>query len=157
MSINTLALEAAANAGAIPQPPSKDDAIAGLTKYIPTESITLYIASISAQAALIEFNITGALMYWVFVVLTPLFLMLLFFHQLADARKEWKIPVGQWPWWKLISSTVAFAVWALAIPGNPIISITAENSAGGIVAAFAALLVSTILNLLAPLFEKPSQ
>jgi hypothetical protein len=43
MSINTLAVEGAANSGAIPQPPSRGDVIAGLTKYIPTESITLLV------------------------------------------------------------------------------------------------------------------
>jgi hypothetical protein len=47
-----------------------------------------------------------------------------------------------WPWWKLFASTVAFAVWAAAIP--PLVT----SDAGKIVIAFGALFVSTLLTLL---------
>jgi hypothetical protein len=50
---------------------------------------------------------------------------------------------------RLIASTIAFAVWALAIP--PFIA----TDAGKVVAAFGALLVSTMLSLVAGVVEPP--
>ena len=155
MSVNSLAIEAVANTGAITQPPSKDDILAGLTKYIPTESITLYIATVSAEASLKDFGLTADVTYWLFVLATPAFMLLLYLRQLAVAQQNWKIPVTQWPWWRIIASTLAFAVWALAVPGNPLVA--KDSATGGVVAALAALFVSTLLNLFTPFFENGQQ
>jgi hypothetical protein len=131
ISRNTLAVEAAANAGAVPQPPSNDDVLAGLTKYIPTESVTLYIATVSAMGALKSYGLTEAVTYWFFVCLTPVFLLILFLRQLAIAQKDWKVSPTQWPWWRIIASTVAFVVWALAVPCNPLIPAADANPCRG--------------------------
>ena len=152
MSINTLALDAAAKSGAIVQPPLKDDVLAGLTKYIPTESVTLYVAAVSSLAALQGTGVTPTIIFWAFVCLTPILMLLLFLRQLAIAGKDWKISTTQWPWWRIIASTVAFGVWALAVPGNPLNF--ADSAVSGVIAGFAALFVSTFLNILAPFFEK---
>lgn len=154
MSINTLALDAAAKSGAIIQPPLKDDVLAGLTKYIPTESVTLYVAAVSSLTALKDTGITAPMTFWFFICLTPLLMLLLFLRQLALAGKDWKISAAQWPWWRVIASTIAFAVWALAVPGNPL-NFT-DSAVSGVIAGFAALFVSTFLNILAPFFEKPT-
>jgi hypothetical protein len=150
--MNTLAVEAVANAGVIPIPPSKDDAVAGLTKYIPTESVTLYVATVSAQVVLLGVGLTPHFWYWFFICLTPLLQLVLFLRQLAVAKKNWKVPIKLWPWWRIIASTLAFAVWALAVPGNPIID--TDSATGGVLAGFCALLVSFALNLFSPFFEK---
>ena len=155
MSLNTLAAGAATGTTrALFKQPTKADALAGLTKYVPTESITLYVATVSAQVSIAQVAgwITPGMTYWFFVALTPLLLLLLFFRELKIANKNIKIPVSQWPWWRMIASTIAFTVWAMAVPGNPII--TSDNAAGGIVAGLAAILVSTFLNILTPFFEK---
>lgn len=154
MSVNTLAVEAVAAAGAIPKPPSKDDTLAALTKYIPTESLTLYVATVSSQKALTTLLpwLTAGVAYWFFFVVTPGIMLGLFVRKLAVAGKNWKIHPKDWPWWKMFASAIAFAVWALAVPGNPIIP--ANSAEGGVVAGLAALFVSTFLNLLSPLFEK---
>ena len=57
----------------------------------------------------------------------------------------------QWPWWKMCAATIAFFVWALAVPGNPYLK--DEASA---IAALGAMLVSTLLNILTPIFERPA-
>jgi hypothetical protein len=57
--------------------------------------------------------------------------------------------VKECPWWKTIAATVAYLVWALAIPNNPYIHTAAEQMTAGFGAAF----ISTVLNLIAPLFE----
>lgn len=153
MSVNSMAVEAVANRGLAPTKATKDDVLAGLTKYIPTESITLYIATASAAEALRAYGITASLTYWFFVGFTPVLLLLIFLRHLAVTGTNWKVSVGKWPWWRIIASTVAFAVWALAVPGNPIISPT--DTSGGVLAGLAALLVSTLLNIVAPFFERP--
>lgn len=154
MSINTIALEAASKAGNIPAPPSKDDGLAALTKYIPTESISLYIAAISAQAALSSIMpwLTPSVSYFFFVALTPILMLVLSLRHLALAGLEWRLPLRDWPWWQIVASTIAFAVWALAVPGNPIVD--TGSPVGGVVAAFAAVFISTILNVAAPFFEQ---
>jgi hypothetical protein len=149
--MNTLALDAVAKSNAMRQPPSKDDVLAGLSKYIPTESVTLYVAAISSLPALKNTGITPAVTFWSFVCLTPVLMLLLFLRQLALAGKDWKISAAQWPWWKIIASTAAFAVWALAVPGNPFNF--ADSAVSGVITGFAALVVSTFLNILAPFFE----
>ena len=55
--------------------------------------------------------------------------------------------VSNWPWWKLVASTIAFSVWALAIP--PLLS----GDAGKVVAGFGAVLVSTMLGLIGDIVE----
>lgn len=137
-----------------PEPPPPSNVLAGLTKYVPTESITLYVATVSAQGVLKDYGLTSSFAYWFFVFFTPVLLLLLFFNELASAKKEWNIPPRNWPWWKIVASSIAFAAWALAVPGNPLIPPQSANAAAGALAALAALFVSTILNLFAPLFEK---
>jgi hypothetical protein len=127
----------------------------GLVKYIPTESITLYIAAFSAMDALKStFNfITEERVYWFFSIFTPILFLLIYAgkrrsNQLTSLPPQLK----NLPWWKLIASTIAFLVWALAIPTAPYLHSPA-NPAGGVVAGFFALFISTVLSLLEPLFE----
>jgi hypothetical protein len=121
-------------------------------KYIPTESITLYGAATAAMSSITSAfpSMTAGRLYWGFVVLTPILFLLIYMGK----RRSQNLPVipetiGGWPWWKLIASTIAFMVWALAIP--PLVS----TDGGKVVAAFGALLVSTILTLVAGVVETP--
>lgn len=120
-------------------------ALDGLVKYIPTESVTLYVAATSAIASLTAALpwVTPCRLYVLFVVLTPILFLLIY----VGKRRSQQLPfmpegVTNWPWWKLVASTVAFSVWALAIP--PLIS----GDAGKVVAGFGAVLVSTMLGLI---------
>jgi hypothetical protein len=120
------------------------NALDGLVKYIPTESITLYVAATAALSSLTATFpfLTPYRLYWGFVVLTPILFLLIYIGK----RRSQNLPAlpqgaARWPWWKLIASTIAFMVWALAVP--PLVT----TDAGKIVAAFGALLVSTMLSL----------
>lgn len=127
-----------------------ESAVTALVRYIPTEIITLYIAAVSVAPALNEavHFLTPRALYWSFVLLTPIMFMIVFLNRLAIERQ--KFPgLRQFPWWKLMSSTAAFAVWALAVPNNPYIDTVAASAAAGL----AALLASTILTLLEPIVE----
>jgi hypothetical protein len=49
----------------------------------------------------------------------------------------------------MIASTLAFMVWALAVPSSPYLT----GESGKVIAAFGAILISTFLTLLEPVFE----
>jgi hypothetical protein len=137
------------------------NALDGLVKYIPTESITLYVAATSALLSVEPVSAPGTAparaaaafvtpngLYIGFAILTPILFMLIYMGK-RRSRKESILPESraEWPWWKLFASTVAFMVWALAVP--PLL----ESQAGKVAAAFGALLVSTLLNLIGGVVE----
>jgi hypothetical protein len=99
--------KAAAPMGA---PPTIDDFLARLVKYIPTEIVGLYVAAagfVPQQAN----HLPDPLLWWVFgacAVLTPVYL--------------WRVtrdPIqGKGPLWiQIILGSVAFVVWVFALPG----------------------------------------
>jgi hypothetical protein len=124
-------------------------ALDGLVKYIPTESITLYLAATSAFSSRTKTSPeVAAYLYWGFVVLTPILFLLIYLGK----RRSQTLPlfpatISGWPWWKLIASTIAFMVWALAVP--PLV----DGDLGKITVAFGALLVSTLLSLIGGVVE----
>ena len=123
-----------------------------LARYVPTEIVTLYLTAISAMPALTATftQVTDVRMYWFFAILTPILLLLVI---AGKRRREGLSPFPGWndmPWWKLVASTIAFSVWALAVPNTPYLN----SQSGKIVAAFGALLVSTLLTLFEPIFER---
>lgn len=82
--------------------------------------------------------------YVSFLVLTPFLLLLIFWAKWAAARFQPKFPPrAAWPWWKAIAATIAFAIWALAVPGNPFLKDTTLTW----VAWLGALLLSIVLGL----------
>jgi len=131
------------------QKTSGSTALDGLVKYIPTESITLYLAATAALSSTKTSPILGPMyLYWGFVALTPILFLLIYLGK----RRSQNLPllpdtIEGWPWWKLIASTIAFMVWALAVP--PLVS----GDLGKIVVAFGALLVSTLLSLIGAVVE----
>ena len=132
--------------------PKSSAAFEALARYIPTEIVTLYIAAASAMAALKQaipaINETNT--YWFFVFITPLvFLVVLGGKRVANDEPAWP-GFGKLPLWKLFAATTAFAVWALAVPTTPFF----DGVAGGAIAAFFATLVSVLLSMFAPIFEK---
>lgn len=158
MSLNSLAVGAAnsdskqpANQSDIINNRASDTILSSLTKYIPTESVTLYVSTVSAQQSLKSIGLTPTFTYWFFVCLTPLLMITLFLRQLAIAKKPWRVQPKELPWWHIIASTIAFMTWALAVPGNPIIS--PNDSVQGAVAALAAVFVSAFLNIFEPFFD----
>ena len=135
------------------QPPDAKNALSMLIKYIPTESVTLYIAAISASAALLTLGITAKMVYWFFGALTPILLLVIFFGKRRAAKLPPIPPVKEWPWWETVAATIAFLVWALAVPNNPYIN----GQTQGAIAGFFAIFVSTILSVFENLFKRPAE
>jgi hypothetical protein len=127
------------------------NALTMLIQYIPTEVLSLYIATVAARDALAMVTpwLTPMVLYWTYVVATPLLFMLLFTSALSKAGKP--LPsLGTIPWWKIIASTVAFGTWALAIPDSPYV----EGPAAAAVAGLGAIVVSTMLDVITPIAER---
>lgn len=147
----TLTAAVAPAAGAAPAQNTVGNALTALVKYVPTEVVTLYVATVAArqqiEAVLPSFK--SLWLFWGFVCLTPLMFALLFYNKLAVANQ--KLPsLKEFPWWKTIASTIAFAVWALAVPNGPYLQTAGASALAGL----AALFVSTVLTLLDPIFDR---
>jgi hypothetical protein len=136
-----------------PTPPT-NNALSMLVKYIPTESVTLYVAAASAVPALKNFSarIDEGSLYWFFGLLTPLLFALILIGKRKAAGVSPSATFKDWPWWKTIAATIAFLVWALAVPGPPDI----RGDTSGAIAGVFALFISTFLSILEPIFERPA-
>jgi len=104
----------AVQAAPVKTPPAQQNpvtmALDVLSKYIPTDIVALYIAALSA-------GLGGKTLFWSFVAATPVLLLL---TSLGDDYKTTGVipPVTDFPYWKMISATIAFAAWAVAMPGS---------------------------------------
>ena len=119
-----------------------------LTQFIPTEMITIFLAAVSAWQSLKpagEAHWFGA--HWlvaVFAILTPLMLVLAGFATFQEEKRARALPADVrfiLPRFEMIAATVAFSVWAFAVPG-----LYPGNEEIQILVAFGALIVSWILS-----------
>ncbi len=121
-----------------------------LTKYLPTETITLFIAAMAAKPALADVLPTAqpwalnACIYAAGAILTPLILYLL---ALGRFRAGGGVGAMSIAWWPPTAATIAFLVWALSVPEM------LPNDGARLLAGFGALVVSTFLGLFDPLFR----
>lgn len=116
-------------------------ALSALARYIPAETITIYIAGLSVEPIVspdLPF-FDSALVYWICLALTPLLVVLVFYSEKRSLVLS--APIS-WPYWPLFSATIAFAIWGLAVPGAPFINAEGVKALTG----FAALLVSVVLD-----------
>lgn len=145
-----------------PAAPAQTSNFEALTKYIPTETVTLFIAAMSAAQAInglqggtaAELRHQAMLLWTIyggFAVLTPLIVLIVAYSGYVTARKALAAGTAaapfRMPLFRMAAALVAFVVWALAVPG------LLENPAGQIAASLGALIVSTFLSLLEPIFE----
>ena len=132
-------------------------ALTKIARFIPTETVTIYLGAVSAAAAITgegssptQFMATllnQVTVYWITaLVITPAIFLLIW----AIERTKIKKPMwSEFPYWKLSAAVLAFLIWALAVPGNPY----ATTNVAKVAIAFAAILVSIILDLIDQLFE----
>jgi hypothetical protein len=132
-------------------PPQSPSGFEMLTRYIPTETITLYVGAMAAKDDLAKLlGVENAIwpIYWTFAVLTPVLLLLLMLsrHKTSGSTESFKPH-----WWPLLAAFLAFLVWAMSVPGHP------AADAYKALPAFAALLLSVFLSLLDPIIgpKKP--
>lgn len=128
---------------------SATSAINKLVKYVPTESVTLYVAAIAAAPALTSTWpwITTEGIYWFFAVLTPVLWLLILMSKRRAENLPARPTISGWLIWNMAASFIAFVVWALAVPSGPYL----QHDGEGVVAGFLALVISSLLSLADPL------
>ncbi len=149
-----------------------NDAIDIIMRYIPSEAIALYIAAIpilpiikEKMISIINYlgititsSLTSFIDRWfcilVFTALTALVVLLVYIGNFQKKSKtKWTLKDGM-PWWSIVSASIAFMVWAWAIP-NP--SVEGEITISP-VSTFLLISVSILLPLIgqyiAPDFEE---
>src|SRR5438045_2474613 len=67
---------------------------------------------------------------------------------IAFAAGNMPEPPRSWPIWEMAAGTVAYAAWATALPTNPFPDYPPS------LAGIAVLVASTVLGMLAPLFQR---
>jgi hypothetical protein len=130
------------------------NAIDKLIKYIPTESITLYVAAIAAQKILKQKWdwIDPKDIYWFFAFLTPVLWLLIYIAKRKAEKLPPLPPLSVWLAWNLIASFVAFLAWAIAVPNGPYFTGPGE----GVLAGFMAVFISSFLSIIELLIDKPA-
>lgn len=132
-----------------------DTALHVLFGYIPTEVLTLYVAVLAALAGGEEPGKPTPLgsmwvAFWIFLCATPVVKWLIFSAKLKAYGKPLPWSPRTWPVWEMVAAAIAFCAWAFALPSTPFAKFSWYSAA---VAALALLVASTVLGLLAPLFQ----
>ena len=131
---------------------SVDTALNVLFGYIPTEVITLYVAVLAAVQQTTAVSSTEWTTFCIFVAATPVVVWLVYGAKLLHVKKTLPVSFGSIPVWEMFAATCAFAAWAFALPHSPFTSFSWYSSG---LSGVAVLVVSTVLGLLAPFFQRP--
>ena len=130
-----------------------DTAFNVLFGYIPTEVITLYVAVLAAIQTGGDVATQGDwITFWSFLAATPVVVWLVYGAKLKGARKSIPARISTWPVWEMSAATIAFSAWAFALPHSPFMKFDWYSSA---LSGVAVLIVSTVLGLLSPFFQRP--
>lgn len=106
-----------------------------LMRYIPTESITLYVAVLALFSPLkapqnkkvADLSFQGRwINFATFCALTLVLVPLLCLAKNRAAKKPWK-----WPVFEMLVAPIAFAAWALSLPDTPLRTISGYKEAIG--------------------------
>lgn len=126
-----------------------------IVTYIPTEVLTLYVAVL---AAIQLPNRTSYRPLWAaffcFLAATPVIVWLLYAANVLTAGKGLPLSPRTWPLWEMSAATIAYTAWAFALPESPFkyeFSDWYTPALAGVIV----LITSTVLGLVAPLFQRP--
>jgi hypothetical protein len=145
---------AGSNAPTAPLPSANavNTALHILFGYIPTEVLTLYVAVLAAIHQKGTVARADWIIFWSFLVGTPLAVLLVYAGKVRAAQPQASINLPTWPIWEMLAATAAYFAWAFALP-DPAFSEYPWYSPA--LAGIIVLVTSTILGLVAPLFQRP--
>lgn len=140
---------------ASPLPPgaatSVDTAMNVLFGYIPTEVLTVYVA-VMATVQTPTITATDWIVFGSFFAITPVVVWLLFAAKVKAAGSELPLSFGAWPVWEMFAATVAYTAWAFGLPHSPFGAMSWYSAS---LSGLSVIVVSTVLGLLAPFFQRP--
>ncbi|MEO7838959.1 MAG: hypothetical protein ABIU06_06390 [Anaerolineales bacterium] len=149
------AAERASAAGKDPTPEnSVSTTLKTLTTYVPTETLTLYVALIAALQPTQNTStpISLWIAFWFFFIFTPLAIWIAYATKITADGKKLPILPRYWPKWEMLAGTIAYTAWSFGLPNSPFSQFTWYSSA---VAGFIVLIASTFLGMIAGLFQRP--
>lgn len=114
--------------------------------YIPTEVVTVYVAVLAA----LEGSAPPAdtlFTFYIFLAVTPLVVWVVFASKIKALGKRLPWRFGALPLWEMFAATLAFTGWVAALPNSPFDMSQA-------MAGLMVLITSTVIGLLAPLFQQ---
>ena len=123
-----------------------------IATYIPTEVLTLYVAVIAAIRTPGQIDRGLSIAFYSFLIITPVVVWLVYAAKCKGGGKPLPLAPRTWPMWEMFAAAVAYAAWAFALSDNPFSISTWYSSA---LAGVVVLIVSTLLGLLAPIFQRP--
>jgi hypothetical protein len=118
-----------------------ENVLSALSMYIPAEAMALFLAVSSALPAIQKtVTVDHLWVYWTFVfIISPGFFLLAYFAKLANSRAAFP-SAGEFPWFRLMSSIIAFSVWGLCVPVPGI-----DRLGSGVLYGLLAMFVSMVL------------
>jgi hypothetical protein len=136
---------------------SSDDAVMSalgtLVAYFPTEINVLYTAVVAAVSAAADAQLTTQwVAFSIVLVLTPVAVWFVYATRVRSSGKPLPISVRTWPVAEMITATVAFTIWAGALPGSPLQHIPGYTAA---VAGVVVLAGTAVLGWIASLLQRP--
>ena len=123
-----------------------------IATYIPTEVLTLYVAVLAALRTPGQTDNRLSVTFYSFLIVTPVVVWLVYAAKCKGGGKPLPLTPKSWPVWEMFAAAVAYAAWAFAMSDNPFSVFTWYSSA---LAGVVVLIVSTLLGLLAPIFQRP--
>ncbi len=130
-------------------------ALTALMAYIPTEILTAYVAILAGLQVADQRTQAppGAwVSFWVFPLLTSTLVWALYAGKCRTAGKVLPTSPGKWPMWEMSAATVAFVVWAFALPNTGFADLAWYKPG---LATAAVLLVTLVLAAVAPIVQQP--
>lgn len=130
---------------------STGSGLSAIVAYIPTEVVTTYVAVLAALGSVTsQSSFEKWVTFWVFLGFTPVAQWVVFAVKLKGRNKLKNLKLKQWPWWAIFSASLAFVVWAYALPASPFSSLSWYKPGLGTAGL---LFISFLLGMLAPLFQ----
>jgi hypothetical protein len=125
----------AVQAAAGPQPATTAiNSLEQVTRYIPTEVVTFYVALIGAMHQAHASRCAQWIAFGITLALIPVGIWCILAAKLRAKGNPLPLSPKRWPWWKIIAALVAFTVWAYALPAGPFAGYSCYNAAYGSVA-----------------------
>jgi hypothetical protein len=128
-----------------------------LTRWIPTETIAIYVALLPLLGTLAKHNPnyrTHWILFYAILVADPIIVVLIGLTKASETDGKFGIPKWtgfKWPVFAIVVSMIAFSAWAFALPGTPLGDVDGYNTTWN---AAIIIVITTMIPLVASALHK---